>query len=722
MEDIRPIAEEKAKQNIASQQFSGSLPVSAFESERQRAKREFRKTAGAYTGENVRKIEAEIETEAETKPLRTAAYCRVSTDDIGQILSIELQKDEYSKKIRSNQKWRYVGTYVDDGFSGTNTDHRPAFRLMMKDALEGRIDQIITKSVSRFARNLLDCISWVRKLQEHDPPVAVIFEDVNINTLDKTSSLILFVLAMVAEEESHMKSEAMLLSLEWRFSRGRFLTPKLLGYDAVKTEDGKKLLVVNEDEAKIVRFMYYMLLNGASTTEIAQTLTELQLETGGRRPDGTVNTNWTAKAVVSIMRNERYCGDVLARKTWTPNYRDHKSKKNNGKKNKYFQPGHHEAIVTRAEWNAAQKILNSHRFSYRAGYLPMSVIRNGALCGFIPLNRSWNGFSAEDYFRTCSIAMGEMEGTLTADLGEEYLPEGGYKLSGLMDDHGIQRIARELTEAERRVKAQLEGITEDEEAEKKKVMTGFQVASGGLFSHVLEPYVRINTNSIYFSSSCASRLTEAVGSATGHEELYVELLLNPVKRIMAVRPATQKSPNALRWASKSGGPDYSASAVCRILYEVLNWDPDYSYKIPPTLRVCGNQVILFFDLDNYIAKNMKSDAGEEIISKPEIVRENVGGIFFAAEDALQEVPDTDIIEQRFQEARIRASRTFGEPVFDIDEEDRFPAITEASDIIAEPYALDGDHSVDEETVSGLLRELSLQSSQQSSQRKRTRRE
>ena len=105
---------------------------------------------------------------------------------------------------------------------------------MMKDALSGKIDMIVTKSVSRFARNLIDCISWVRRLKEQDPPIPVLFEQENLNTLDSTSNIILFVLAMVVEEESHMKSEAMLLSLEWRFSRGRFMTTKLLGYDKVE--------------------------------------------------------------------------------------------------------------------------------------------------------------------------------------------------------------------------------------------------------------------------------------------------------------------------------------------------------------------------------------------------------------------------------------------------------------------------------------------------------
>ncbi len=181
--------------------------------------------------------------------------------------------------------------------------------------MAGKIDMIITKSVSRFARNLLDCIGWVRKLKEHDPPIPVFFEQEHLNTLDSTSNIILFVLAMVAEEESHMKSEAMLLSLEWRFSRGRFMTPALLGYDRVEVPDGhgshKKVLVINEDEAQTVRLMYYMLLNGSSVSEIASTLTELGRETGQRKINGKPNTHWLESGISSILRNERSEGEEI---------------------------------------------------------------------------------------------------------------------------------------------------------------------------------------------------------------------------------------------------------------------------------------------------------------------------------------------------------------------------------------------------------------------------
>ena len=293
LKDIRPRAEEKARRKAdeLQERQSGDTvrpPGTGFETERARAKQALRDEVNAQNGQSVRKIAATSgPAVSDDRILRVAAYCRVSTDDIDQVISIELQKNNYRDMIKANPKWRYVGTYVDDGFSGTNTDHRPAFKLMMKDAMAGKIDMIITKSVSRFARNLLDCIGWVRKLKEHDPPIPVFFEQEHLNTLDSTSNIILFVLAMVAEEESHMKSEAMLLSLEWRFSRGRFITPALLGYDRVEVPDGhgshKKVLQINEDEAQTVRLMYYILLNGSSITEIASTLTELEREPASGR-------------------------------------------------------------------------------------------------------------------------------------------------------------------------------------------------------------------------------------------------------------------------------------------------------------------------------------------------------------------------------------------------------------------------------------------------------
>ena len=398
-----------------------------------------------------------------------------------------------------------------------------------------------------------------------------------------------------------MKSEAMLLSLEWRFSRGRFLTPALLGYDKVTLPDGRKVLQINEDEALTVRLMYFMLLNGSSTADIAMTLTELQRETGLRKMCGRVNTTWTDQMVAAYLRNERYCGDVLARKTWTPDFHNHKSVRNTGGKNRYFQSGHHEAIVTRAQWNAAQRILNSRQFRHSGGYLPMRVIDHGALAGYISINRAWAGYDAEEYFRVCNIAMGLLEGELETDLENMFLPDGGHKLPGLTDDGGIQRIARVLTQAEEAVKAQLEGTPTPEKGNDAvpQARIGFQVVSGSMFSHAFDPYVKFTPAGFSFTSACIARLARM--DTQLHRQGHVEVLLNPVERMLAVRPCEPDYPNAIRWADEKGKSRWlSARAFCTILYELLGWDEGFSHRVPATIRVRNDDVVSFFDLDNYV--------------------------------------------------------------------------------------------------------------------------
>ncbi len=697
MVDVRRIAEERA----GRQQ---STPVGAsLETDRQREKRAIAMQVDALDSSKIRMIAAATETPEEERILRVAAYCRVSTDDIDQALSIRLQIRQYMDKIKANPNWKYVGTYVDDGFSGTNTEHRQGFQKLMKDAMDGKIDMIITKSVSRFARNLMDCMGWVETLQNHDPPVKVLFEQENLDTMAKSSGIILFVLAMVAQEESHMKSEAILLSLEWRFSRGRFLTPRLFGYDKIEVPDGfggkKKILAVNESQARVVRWMYSTLLNGGTPEEIADVLTEMAIPTGGRRKkDKTFNTHWTANGVIAIMRNEKHCGDVLARKTYTPNFKDHKAKKNNGKKNKYFQPDHHEAIVSRAMWNAAQRILNSRRYGHEGAYLPMRIINEGTLTGYISMNRSWAGFDYEDYYRASQITMGLLDETLEVDLGSEYLPESGRRIGGLVDDHGIAQIARDLTAAEQKIKDELEGRSQEavEAQEKEDAARSFQVVSGDMFSHVLDPVIRFTTKGISFNSSCVSKLY-------GTE--YVELLFNPVERMIVVRPCAEEHPNAMKW-----NPKYkSAAPLCKAIYDSMGWDIDYSFRVPCQVvtQVNGSSAVitaLFFDLDNFIGRaSEKKD--EAIIQKKvnEVAEEQSEDAksFFYPPDAEEPQEITDM-EEKFQKAVELNRKIFGTPVFQHNTGIRD---FENWDLTTEARPLDVTHTVDTETVDNLLMQI-----------------
>ena len=694
MNDVQKAAEARAAKQ--------SKPIgSSFETERQREKRALFKQIEGSNGVNIHKIAATASTpEAdESKPLRVAAYCRVSTDDLDQALSIAMQIKVYKEKIKSTPNWTYVGTYVDDGFSGTNTDHRQGFQKLMKDCMDGKIDMIITKAVSRFARNLLDCIKWVEALQNHDPPVRVFFEQENLDTMSQTSGIILFVLAMVAEEESHMKSEAMLLSLEWRFSRGRFLTPRLFGFDKVEVPDGygghKKILQINESEANVVRWMYSALLSGMTPEEIAGMLTDLAIPTGGRKKDGSFNTHWIDNTVISILRNEKHCGDVLARKTYTKSFKDHKSRKNTGQKNKYYQANHHDAIVSRTTWNAAQRILNSRRYGHEGTYLPMRIIDTGSLTGFISMNRSWAGFDAEDYYRVSQIAMGLMDGELKADLEHEFLPESGHRIGGLMDDHGIAQIARDLTAAEQEMKNELEGKKRDaeNETEKEEIVKTFQVVSGNMFSKVYEPVVRITMSSITFNRACVSKMLCN----------YAELMFNPVERMLVVRPCTVDNPNAIPWDSNSRG----ASSLSKVLFATMGWEEDYSYRIPcQPLEGPNEEVVLFFDLDNYVGRAINK-AEEVIIARKQVEMEtdNSGKSYFYPPEDDEEPQEIKDMEEKFQKAVEVNKRIFGIPAFEHESNVRGFSQGDTWDMMIPDRPLDITHTVESATVEDLFDQI-----------------
>ena len=702
MKDVSKAADERAA-------HPSDAPVgSSFETDRQRQKASVGRQFDALDGTRIRKIEALSETEKAGTPkkLRVAAYCRVSTDDIEQALSIHMQRKVYSEKIKANPDWIHVGTYVDDGFSGTNTFHRPAFLKLIEDCRAGKIDMIITKAVSRFARNLLDCIGYIEELSNLDPPVRVFFEQEGLDTSVQTSGIILFVLAMVAEEESHMKSEAMLLSLEWRFSRGRFLTPELFGYDKVEVPDGygghMKKLEINPQEANVVRWMYAMILNGSTTEEVAAVLTELQIPTGGRRKDGALNTSWTSNGVVTLLRNKRYCGDVLARKTYTPNFKDHKSRKNTGQKNKYYHPDHHEAIVPRNVWNAVQRILNSHTYGHGGAYLPMQIIDNGVLAGFISMNRSWAGFEAADYYRAAQIAMGLLDEELDEDLETIYLPEGGHRFTGLKDDHGISQIARDLTEAEQLIRDELDGVDREQRNldEQSEIVKTYQVVSGDMFSRIHEPVLRIGQKQIAFNQSCVAKMADD----------YAEFLFNPVERMIVVRPCEKGFPNAIAREPTSRG----AICLCKVIYDSMGWDKEYAYRIPcQTLMVelqDGNvQPILIFDLDNFIGRAVNKK--EEIMlarkeqERMEKLEEEAKSYFFPPEEE-EEPQELREIAEQVQKAIELNKKIFGTPVFR--HTSTFRSIDgngSWEEWLAPARPLDTNHRYDAEEVDEMLRTI-----------------
>lgn len=475
----------------------------------------------------------------DTTTKRVAAYCRVSTDDAKQTSSYELQKNHYEDMIKEHIGWELVGIYADEGISGTSLQHREDFNRMMEDCHSGKIDLIVTKSVSRFARNIVDCIAKQRELANLPSPVGVYFETEHIYSLDGTSEMMMAVLAAAAQEESHTKSEIMNISIEQRFSRGIFLVPELLGYD--KDEDGN--LIINEEEAETVKLCYYLFLNGFPTAEIAEILQELGRKTKLGR------TKWTSSSVVAVLKNERHCGDVLSRKTYTPNYLDHKVKKNRHDRNQYKQSNHHEAIVSHEIFDAAQKLLAVHKYR-KSGYpLPeLRVVDGGALRGYVSVNRTWTGFSDEDYKKASQSAYSDDESLDQAEM----LSDG--------------------------IKTHFD-------------LSGYQIARAQFFSTKDAPAMTISSNRLTFNTACLKKFENVE---------YVELLFNSVEKCIAIRPCSADSINAIRWGTVKDGRwivlPKSCSGFSTPLFNFMGWNNQYRYRFCGEYHRQEGEKILFFDL------------------------------------------------------------------------------------------------------------------------------
>ena len=321
--------------------------------------------------------------------LRVGIYVRVSTDNVQQTTSYELQKKYYEDFVVRHPHWTLIEIYADEGISGTSLKRRDAFNQMIADAKAGKLDMIITKNVSRFARNITDCIGIVRDLAELRNPVGVFFESECIFSLNDDSQMALSFQATMAEEESHTRSRSMETSLRMRLDNGLPLTPKLLGY----THDGDGNLIINPEEAPTVKLIFFMYLFGYSTKQIANVLNKLD------RKSYLGNVNWSSGGVVQILRNERHCGYVLTRKTFTPNYRTHLSKKNRGERPQSLYKNHHEAIISRDDFIAVQRMLDNAKYKNKSLLPELSVISEGLLRGYVVINPRWSAFKAEDYFQ-----------------------------------------------------------------------------------------------------------------------------------------------------------------------------------------------------------------------------------------------------------------------------------------------------------------------------------
>ena len=285
---------------------------------------------------------------ASKRQLRVAAYCRVSTDDEEQLTSYEAQKNYYTDKIMTNKEWTMAGIFADEGITGTSARKRPEFLRMIRQCKQGKIDIVLTKSISRFARNTVDCLNYVRALKELG--IAVIFEKENMNTLEIDSEILITMLGAFAQSESESISANVRWGKRQAMKEGKAIINYKHLYGYRKGADGKPEII--PEQAEIVRKIYDLFLCGTPIRGILEYLNANNI------PNILGELQWAKNAVNSILTNEKYCGDVLLQKTYIDDCINKKVKKNTGQLPMYLVQNHHEGIISRETFDAAQAELS----------------------------------------------------------------------------------------------------------------------------------------------------------------------------------------------------------------------------------------------------------------------------------------------------------------------------------------------------------------------------
>lgn len=410
-------------------------------------------------------------TAAQVQKIRVAAYCRVSTDSEEQESSYEAQVSHYTEYIKSKPEWQMVEVYADDGISGTNTAKRDEFNRMIADCEAGKIDLILTKSISRFSRNTLDCLKYTRKLKALN--IAVFFEKENINTMDSKGEVLLTIMASLAQQESESLSANVRMGIQYRNQQGKVQINHnwFLGY----TKDSEGNLVIDPEQAEIVRRIYREYLEGASFLQIKRSL-----EADGI-PNGAGHLKWHESNIHQILTNEKYIGDALLQKTYTVSILDKKRAANNGEMPKYYVEGSHEAIIDRDVFMkvkaeiARRANLNpdGKRRVYSSKYALSGMVFCGH-CGDIYRRVKWNNRGCKSTVWRCvsRVLKGKMDLDCPARTLKEEVLQGAI-VTAVNDAYARKNIVMALLK--QNIESTVFGDLEDRLAMEDKKLADLQV-------------------------------------------------------------------------------------------------------------------------------------------------------------------------------------------------------------------------------------------------------
>ena len=480
---------------------------------------------------------------ARREKLRAAAYVRVSTDSVQQEGSLSLQRNYYEEYITSNPEYEFAGIYEDDGVSATSVDKRLGFQRMIANCKSGKIDLIFTKSISRFARNVGDLLSSINELNALNPPVEVRFEMEQISTFSPMGEMLITLLGIIAQWESQLKSESITWAVDNLFAKGHYYVFPILGYDKEKGRDNP--LIVNEQEAKIVRLCYALTALGYSFTEIAEKMTTLGLSTKSG------NTNWTAGGVISLLANEKYAGAVKARKTVTPNYKTHKAKKNEGEKPQYYHENHHTPIVPQLAYDVAQRIIKNRRGNVN-GLPCLSAIPEGVLRGYVSVNKNLRGYTLRDY-----------------EVASQSVYDG--------EDDAVINLS----------------------ADKASIfdLRTYDIVSTLAFEDRSKPSCSISDDQIIFNTACRKLLGTA----------RAEILFHPAKGILALRSSENEQAIPECTNVLCVNKPIHLSRFIPVVLESARLLSDYRYRVYGTRRMKNGESILLFDLRDAIIIDVEKE-------------------------------------------------------------------------------------------------------------------